>query len=294
MNGNVYCVTIDFDEKRGSPSRVFRAMSEIIDTCQELDNTLLVPFGGAATSTLVLERIEAGSLKSWLRSQIETIDDTSLKNLNWKQILGKYLVRGKYQLLEHIKDKKEIRSIDQLTKIQGGLTELARSTEIKFVPHYMPVPQQDIAYGIQRITNSLSYLEDYDRASYSVHDDIVPFNQHLSISSENIEQLITKEIINSRSDMILKVKKPDYLGSSQWELRYDNRIVLAKVLDDDWLKAFQNRTVIVQPGDSIRAHVETRVHYDIHDSVIGTHYDILEVMEILSARHREEPGLFDS
>ncbi len=65
------------------------------------------------------------------------------------------------------------------------------------------------------------------------------FNLSLHIAPETIEDLITSESIQSLSEMILKVKKPDFLGTSQWEFRHDNRTIIAKILDDDWLKRFQ-------------------------------------------------------
>ena len=35
--------------------------------------------------------------------------------------------------------------------------------------------------------------------------------------------------------MILAVKKPDYLGTSKWELRFGKRAIAAKIEDEGWL-----------------------------------------------------------
>ena len=81
--------------------------------------------------------------------------------------------------------------------------------------------------------------------------------------------------------MILKVKKPDYLGESQWEFRHETHPIPAKILDEKWLKDFQSRKHDVRPGDSLRAIVETEVNYDYNQEVVGTHYYVIEVKEVI-------------
>jgi hypothetical protein len=53
-------------------------------------------------------------------------------------------------------------------------------------------------------------------------------------------QLVTRETLASAGERILKVKKPDYLGTSKWGFKYAGHMVEAKVADEAWLKRFQN------------------------------------------------------
>ncbi len=77
----------------------------------------------------------------------------------------------------------------------------------------------------------------------------------------DVEELLTREVIPSQTVLILKVKKPDYLGTSKWEFVFEHAIE-AKILDVDWLVRFQNRREDVRPGDAIRAEVLTEVSTD--------------------------------
>ena len=105
---------------------------------------------------------------------------------------------------------------------------------------------------------------------------------------EKIEEWLTQEVIKSKAEMILKVKRPDYLSEAQWEFRHESRIIDAKILDTEWLRGFQNRQYDVRPGDSLRVNVEINVKYGYDGEVVGSHHDIIKVMDILRTPPQEQ------
>ena len=106
-------------------------------------------------------------------------------------------------------------------------------------------------------------------------------NAKFKLVPESIEDLLTQEILTSTSEMILKVKKPDYLGESMWEFRHGTRPFEAKILDSEWLKEFQNRKYDVRPGDSLRTIVKTEVQYGYDNEVVAVHNLIEKVKEVI-------------
>jgi len=92
--------------------------------------------------------------------------------------------------------------------------------------------------------------------------------------------------------MYLKVKKPDYLGQSMWEFKYEGKLIQAKIYDSGWLERFQKKTEILGPGDSIRALVEVKVNYDKYGEVIASHYTILDVKEIVQIPKGVQQSIF--
>lgn len=66
-----------------------------------------------------------------------------------------------------------------------------------------------------------------------------------------------------------------------WEFKYEGKLIQAKIHDSDWLERFQRKTILLGPGDSIRALVEVKVSYDKYGDVIASHYTILNVKEIV-------------
>lgn len=277
-----FCIYIDFDKNTPEPSRIFKAMTELIDSFQEIDKTLVSLIDNKIDTVLLLEDIQAGSLKTWLKNVLTALDDEGIKNLNWKPLIGKYLVKAKYILLDMMNKRTTITDRKEIIQAQNDLLRLAEDTGVKRIPAYAPITPQKIIESLGKINGAIKNLSNKDKATYITNDDQeVRFNIEFNFVPEALEDLITKEVLEATIPMILKVKKPDYLGESKWEFKYENRIISAKIHDEEWLSKFQNREIDVRPGDSIRASVKQIAKYGYDFSVISISYEILKVVEII-------------
>jgi hypothetical protein len=272
-------IQIDFDRDSPDPARVFRAMTGLIDSFQQLDRSLAGSIDVSIEPVLMLEDIEAGSLKTWLRTALLSTDDQALKSGEWKKVVGPYLVRTRYIVLRFLEGKEKLSSREDIARLQSELAAAAEETEARWIPMYSPVPTAKLLGGIQSVNDALSHLGQNDKAKFISDDGDANLNIGLQFSISEMEELLTREVISSESTMILKVKKPDYLGGSRWEFVF-GRGIEAKILDSDWLHRFQNRGVDVRPGDAIRAIVRTEVRYGYDGSVVGTSYTILKVLGV--------------
>ncbi|MDZ4164419.1 MAG: hypothetical protein U1C55_04770, partial [Smithellaceae bacterium] len=159
---------------------------------------------------------------------------------------------------------------------------------------YEKIPTRRLLHSVERISSSLSHLQKADDASYVISEtEKVAFNLEFKLIPESIDDLVTKDKIVSKAEMILKVKKPDYLGDSKWDFRHGGRSFPAKIVHRDWLESFQNREVDIRPGDSIRAKVEIINKYDFDGELISTDYVILEVVEIIQISNPKQIEMFD-
>lgn len=93
--------------------------------------------------------------------------------------------------------------------------------------------------------------------------------------------------------MILKVKKPDYLGESMWDMRHGTITVQVRILDKEWLEKFQTRQVAVQPGDSIRAKIQISNNYGYDGELLSTHYEATSIIEVIPLPNHEQKNMFD-
>lgn len=273
-------IEIDFDRGSPDPARVFRSMSGLIDGLQQLDRSLVGAIDVSIEPVLMLEDIESGSLKTWLRSVITSTDDKALKSGEWKKLVGHYLVKAKYIVLHFLEDKKKISSREDFARLQQDIMSAAEETEVRWIPLYNPVPLPRLLGSIQSVNESLGQLGDQDTAKFISEDGDARLNLSLEFSISEMEELLTSEIISSESSMILKVKKPDYLGESKWEFVFQHGIE-AKILDTEWLTKFQNRGVDVRPGDALRAQVRTEIRYGYEGDVVGISYSVLKVAEVI-------------
>ncbi|MFN8277302.1 MAG: hypothetical protein U0T84_07455 [Chitinophagales bacterium] len=276
-----FCIEIDFDKDSRNPERVFNALSSMIGALKSFDESLVDSISGSIQPVLLLEDIETGSIRVWLRQLLEKVDDDALKDLDWKKQIGAYLVKAKYVAIDFLHGKTRISDGDELRQLLTKLYELAQQTDVNKFPAYSPVKISDLISNIDKINKSLQSLSDKDTAKFIAKDGTATFNAEFNFSPEDIEDLLTRDKIENTTEMILKVKKPDYLGNSKWEFKHDNRTIDAKITDEVWVKRFQQRLEDVRPGDSIKGKVKILVKYGYDSTVIGTNYEVISVLGVI-------------
>ena len=193
-------------------------------------------------------------------------------------------------MISFLEGKTEVSDRKQIDGLAHGLMEVAKETDVLRIRMYTPVHASKITKSLQKITEAVSHLDEGDIATYRTKEEETTFNMEFHFSPETIEQLLTKETISSNQEMILKVKKPDYLGESMWDFRHEGRTLQAKILDKNWLERFQAREEDLQPGDALRGTVKIHVDYGFDGEVVGTRYEIVEITEIIASN--EQSSLF--
>lgn len=272
-----FCIVIDFDKSSENPERVFVAMSSLITAFKDFDRCLIHSIDNKIQPVLLLEDIETGSLKTWLRQVLNSLDDDALKKLDWKPLVGQYLVKAKYILINFLEKKTKINDAKEIKELQKDLFQLAEDTNVREFPAYSPIKPAELIESINNVNHALDNLNEKDSAYYISSPGTATFNLEFSFSPDEIEDLLTKDTLENTVKMILKVKKPDYLGTSKWEFKHENRTISAKISDEIWLKRFQNRQEDVRPGDSIKGDVKVIVKYGHDQTVIATQHDIISI-----------------
>lgn len=284
--GAAFALVIDFEKNTPNPQRVFQAAEAMITALQGLDHALCASVDSKIEPVMMLEDIEAGSIKAWLSNQLTRVDDGALKDLEWKPLIGKYLVRAKYAVIRW--GNKE--------GVDGGLVGLAKElrtiaaeTDFKHIPDYAPPSVSDLADGIRKIDKSKSYLQSGDRmALTSDTEGEVGFNLSVVWTEEELSNLAVKETTKfEKMPMILIVKRPDYLGSSKWDFRFGKKAISAKIEDVKWLTKFQNRNIDIRPGDALRCLVTIEQRYGFDNELIIEDHTVTEVQSVLENQLRQ-------
>jgi hypothetical protein len=284
MNENfddLFDIRIEFERGTGDPTRIFRSMAGLIETMQSVDQHLARVIGSNVSTTLVLEEIEAASLKSRIRTVIVEIPDEAIKAGEIKKLIGHFLFKAKHVILDWCNDRKSISNRGEIKQLEAEILKLASETDIKILPAYAPLDTTTLLSDINSMKQSLSYLESKDKATFSTELGTSEYNKSLSISDDMFKELITKEMIASEGERIIKVKKPDYLGESKWGFKYAGHMVEAKISDMSWLSRFQSNQETVQPGDSLRAVLREEISYGYDSEVVHTDYEVKEVKEVI-------------
>ena len=272
---------IDFVEGRGSPSRVFHSMGELIDAFSQLDQVLAGIVAEGARAEIVLDEVRGGSIRSRLRSIIADIPDDALKDGEWKKVLGHFLVRGKYVLLKWLKENPEVTRLEQVRDLQDQLAAEAERTGARLLPMYRPVDLRTLLGVIAEIDRSVLLLDPRDTVRYESPYGQVTISHTQHVHEELIRELLTREVISATDERIVKVKKPDFLGRSQWVLKYAGHSIYANFDDIPWLTAYQSGEIDMKPGDSLRVFMQEDVYYGYNMEVIHATYTVIEVREVI-------------
>jgi hypothetical protein len=293
-SGAAFALVINFEKGTPNPQRVFQAADAMIRALQGLDKTLCAAVDSQIDPVMVLEDIEAGSIKAWLGNQLSRVEDEGLKTLDWKPVVGKYLVRAKYAVIRWSNKEGTDGNILGLAK---ELRTIATETDIRHVPDYAPPSVQELAEGVRRIDVAKDFLLPSDSmALISDSEGSVDFNLAVKWDDQTLTDLSVKETTKfEKMPVTLIVKKPDYLGKSKWDFRFGKKAISAKIEDEPWLLRFQTRAVDVRPGDALKCLATIEHRYGFDNELIAEEYTITTVEGVLANQLQQGSlGLDDS
>lgn len=274
-----FAVIVDFKKGEDSPTRVFSAAAELIRSFEGLDRVLTKSVDTSITPVMVLEDVEVGSLKIWLKNTLRSTDDQALKDLDWRPAVGKYLVRAKYVVLRWIDQDDAPRDLQALRR---EIRDLASETDVRRLPDYAPPDPAGLIEVAKQLQEAKKLLGPDDRIFFEGAEGRIEVDLTVDIDPEQLADLATKETIQMPpAEMILAVKKPDYLGNSKWDLRHGKRSISVRMDDDKFLADFQGRKKDVRPGDALRCIVIVEMRYGYDNELISETYSVQKVIEIL-------------
>ena len=282
-------IIIDYKKNSENPARVFQVMADLITAFQRIDKRLAELIDANIEPVILLEDIHSGSIQAWLRIALISNPDDSLYPANWKPLIGQFLIKGKMSLIDFMKDRSTINDNLELKPLADQIMQLAEMVNLKLLPTYPPLKQRKLLECLKDISMSLSPLMKGDRVNYiSLDHGESALNIQFKLSSEDIEDLLTKNTSVKRGEKVLKIKKADYLGESMWDFKQGQITIQASIFDKGWLNDFQAGKITILPGDSLRATVSEYCRFDQNENLIGINYRVDSINEIIHASDQSE------
>jgi hypothetical protein len=280
LSEDEFAIEIDFPAESPNASGIFHCMGGLIDAFGSLDGDLAAMLGRVTRTQLVLERVEAGSLKSVLRNVLELLDDEALEQGDWKKLLGRLVLRGKQYALQGLQQQ-ELITPQVVTHFQSDLRQLAAGAAVRPHARLIPVPFGLLLEDIEAVNTALKPLTERDSARLLIQDQTIPLKRNPHFSARRSKKMLIQRQDSRTEEMVLQVKRPDYLGGRTWDFVLDGRTQRLKILDDQWLHNFSQGEVIVRPGDSLRVLAGIDISYGAEDEVISKETHILSVVEVI-------------
>ena len=276
-----FTIHLDFNKESKNPERVFQSMSNLTLAMKHLDSLLATSINENIQSHITLSDIRGGSIFSRFQPLLQNIDDEDLRNLDYKRIIGNFLVLGKHKILRKINEDNKLGSINDVSKIVVLIENLKAELDIHNSLNSKLISHSNLLVVLQEISNSLVCLEPDDTVELISSDLKTPFNKNFILTDENIESLLTNKSDVKRTRLMLKVKKPDYLGKSKWVFKSHFGPMDIKIEDHIWLHKFQTAEEVILPGDSVQALIETTIAYDHQGNELNVNHSLIEVLDIV-------------
>lgn len=288
---SVVVIEIDYPPASPDPARIFRSMAALVEAFQAFDLHVARSTVPSLEVQLLLERVSEGSIRGFFRLLLEQLDDDALRTLDWKPLVGQYLVKAKHALLRWLEKRDRILTRDELIELQEILAKLAPGGLVIGLLPPGTVPLETLLVDIQAISKGVRELRETDDAIVRSSIDKTPINKSFRLDDVEIARLLIKDTILANDELVLPVKKPDYLGRSMWEFRLGDHNIEARISDDTWLERFQRGDIPLAPGDAIRAVVRTEISRDYEGDVVDIHRTVLEVRGVVRGPHAEQQRL---
>jgi len=288
---NEILLKIDF-EKTSSPADIFAIATDLVRSFEQFDKVILGSINSNIKSSIVLEDVEIGSLKVRLRNVLHGLDDDAVKSLDWKQQVGKYALKAKYKAIKWLDRKIAEDEKPKIEDLSQEIKKLAENTDVNYLPDYAPIRNSQLAQSLDTFQRAKQKLKEnetitvtLDKKEYRVK------TRGEWLPSSFTEPDVGQELENA-SDLLLVIKKPDFLGSSKWEFRHGQNTIKAAIEDDSWLESFHLGEFPVKPGDALKVKVIFTSKYDNNGNLIESISKIIRVYGVINRQSSETGNLF--
>lgn len=129
-----------------------------------------------------------------------------------------------------------------IERISSELNRLAEEFEINKIFSYAPVQQKNIIEVSKTIKEATSNLSDGEKVYLTEANGSnieLPKKINIQVTEKDLDY--KEKSIENESEQILKIKKPDYIADSAWELKFGRIFKNIKIEDSVWINKFLNK-----------------------------------------------------
>jgi len=287
MESLTFAVQISTAKNDAHPAEIFSFMAASVNAFDTVDNLLLHAIRPGLSSSLTLQELEIGSLRSWLATELRGIPDEVLSPFEAKKLIGHFLVRAKYIILRFLERNDSISNLEEIKPFSAQLRALIN--EIAVLPGFelaVSITKEQILQALTALSAAIQVLPPDHKAVFKSAVGEVEFNPAFSLDQHDVEDLLTANSELSLLPAVLTVKKPDYLGTSKWDLQLDGKIISVRIEDQNWLKKFHSRQISLKPGDAIEGRLAIERHVDEDGMPIKTNYVLARIDGIVNGEQQ--------
>lgn len=284
-------ITIDFERGSSDPVRVFSALTELLTATKAMDRLLLGAVDPRVEPIMILEEVEVASVTTWIRNKVKNLDDQAIKDLDIRKQFGNYLVKAKYRIVDYLDKKAETEERQRLEDLREDLYKLAAQEQVSGIPMPDKIPLRDLVTPMDQIQAAKSLLGPNDTVTLRSEDRDYELNLENKKRPSDYINSDKDQDYSGSVDMVLLVRKPDYLGNAQWEFKHGRTPISASIEDKAWLSRFRSGNEIVLPGSAISCRVNFEHKYTKSGKLISSKHEITNIYTVIPPESRQPSWL---
>jgi hypothetical protein len=274
-------IKLEFDKNTENPSRLFYSFAEMIDSVNKLDIVIAKTINSSISSKIILDDIEKGSILAKLWNELVISEDGKIDNPAPQENVKNYLENSRRAAINFVSHNKS--SVEDLGELGSEIAEIAETNKVKETFNYAEPNLIELAKSINEIKNSTDDLngnEGFILTNLGENPSEIIRSGGEKIDIEAVEKFLTKEELVNNYEAFYKIKKPDFLGDSQWDFKHGTKSIKVKILHQEWLDKFHKGEIVVLPGDSLKVKIKQTNKYNQNGYLISEKIEIIEVLEI--------------
>lgn len=264
------------------PSEFFSSASKATSGLMKLETALLFPLDGISIE-LRLQAIEEASLRAYflrkLKTALQVVDDGALRSGEMKKVVGIFLANMRLVTLEWLTQHPLLEDHRQIEPLHKLLEHQASRTEVVLLQPRRRLKTIEVIRSVQQIASSrIAPNQEIVIEDTSAR---VKVPQPIDFGDKTIDEALSAKEVERELDQILLVKKPDFLGSANWEFRSGDGAITASIADTEWLARFQNAEIDVPPGSALVARLQHKTFLDSNGNPTSTRTSVLAVRAVI-------------
>ncbi len=276
-----YEIKLNFKPGLEKPSRIFSSLAKIIESVKRTDEILGKSINCKVHTKQVLDEISTGSIITKICEFIE-IEDNAFCNEETNQKVENYFNKSKKEIVKALENG----SIEKSSDVNTLAEKIERIANNEKLPENLGFTKPnpiELLTNLHKIADSTAELTNEEFIEFKASDgEQIKLLPNTKIFIESIKEEMISKTIPSDRILILKIKKPDYLGESKWEFRHRNSPVFAKIIDEEWMRKFHTKEIVIGPGDALEVDMQTIDNYDVKGNLISSEHNIKKIIDVIN------------
>ena len=279
-------VRVEYVPGESDPRKILQCCVDSINALTSLDDSLAQCISSKVTTRIKLDGFKEGS---WITkmNKIFFIDDDILNidpNISAERA-EIFVNQSRETILKAVNESGTRLDGSELLSIIEKVNDIAKVLNVSDAIGFTSPNPIEVARAINEVSDCSLELMEGENIQISSKDnpDIqcdyieLPRNKKVDID-DVVDKLKIREIENT-NDMILVIKKPDFLGDSQWEFKKGKETITAKIEDEKWLNRFKNGLVVIIPNDALHVDLYEKAIFDKNGMMLSVKRSIIQVKE---------------